>query len=269
MPRYRRSILALAVGLGPALAQTPPLELRLAPAERGEYGACMLRAGREPAAAFEQALAWRDFGGAEAARHCAAVALFHLGQPAQAALRLEQLATDMPAFPPGWRAEILGQAGQAWLAARQPARAHAALGAALALAPAAVELWIDRAQAAFAAALYWEAIDDLNRALELDPDRAEALAFRAAAYRFLDSLDLALEDAERALGLAPDLAEARLERGILHRLRGNIAAARADWLAVLLIDPDSPAADAARDHIERLELKLEADPRPRPPAPRR
>jgi tetratricopeptide (TPR) repeat protein len=250
----------------PAAAQTqrPAARFNAEPSAAEQYKRCLARAEREPLDAFEDALAWRDRdrGGGDAAKHCAAVAMLNLGRPAVAAERLEQLAQEMRARPPGLRAEMLGQAGQAWLDARQPEHAYAVLTAAIDLAPRDVELWIDRAQALAAKANYWEAIDDLNRAIDLDPRRADAFVFRAVSYRYVDSLELAADDIERAAALAPQLPEVWLERGILDRLRGDAAAARRNWLQVLVLDPDGPAGDAARSNIELLELKLDDKPAP-------
>ncbi len=267
--------LASALALGPAAsAQTRNSprgfpELEQSPAEASRYNRCLARARARPVEGFEDALAWRDVGGGDPARHCAAVALLFLGRPEEAGERLEQLGQAMRARAPELRAQVLGQAGQAWLEAGRPERAHAAISAALAINPDDVELWIDRSQALAAAQNYQEAIDDLTRALAIDAaqgggGRADALAFRAAAHRYADDLDRAFADAERAVKLAPTLPEAWLERGILHRLRGDAPAARADWLRVLVLDGDGPSGDVARANIERLEHKLDDQPANRP-----
>ncbi|MBI3453696.1 MAG: hypothetical protein HY057_12875, partial [Rhodospirillales bacterium] len=226
----------------------------------GRYETCLARAAREPAEAFEDALAWADIDGGDAARHCATVALLNQGHAKAAAERLETLAARMRAAPARLRADVLAQAGQAWLAAPDPARAYAALSAAIDFAPGNPDLWIDRAETLAAAANYWEAIDDLNKAIDLNPRRGDAFAFRAAAYRYVDSLELAADDAERAVEFSPRLPEAWLERGIVRRLKGDIRGARADWLQVLLLDAEGPAGDVARANIERMELKI--DPKP-------
>lgn len=238
-------------------------------AEGARYDRCLEQAAKEPAEAFEEALAWTSQGGAEAARHCAAVALLYNGQPEAAATRLEQLAQDMRLHTPARRAEVLAQAGRAWLEGRNTARAVAVFTTAQELAPDNPELWIDRAEAYAAAENYWEAIDDLNHAVELDRRRADAYAFRAAAYRMVKETNLAMEDASRAVELNGQLPDAWLERGILNRLKGDVPAARRDFLQVLVLDPDGPAGDAARANIERMELKLGDEPAPTAPRRRR
>jgi tetratricopeptide (TPR) repeat protein len=262
------SIVVALLAAAPAAAQQqlePFPGLATSLEEVAAYQRCVAEAEKDPAEGFEQALAWRDAGGGNAARHCVAVALFHLGQPAPAAVRLEQLAESARAVPPVVRARVLAQAGDLWLLSGDLERAHAALTTALQLAPDQPDLYVDRAATLAAARNYWEAIDDLNKALDIEPRYGVAFAFRAAAYRFVDSLDLAADDAEQAVRLAPDLPEGWLERGILKRLRGDAAGARADWLRVLMLDPDGAAGDAARANIERLEYRLEDKPANLPP----
>jgi tetratricopeptide (TPR) repeat protein len=228
-----------------------------------------MMAQKTPGDGFEEALAWQAQGGAEAARHCAAVALLYNNQPEAAAVRLEQLAQDMRLQPPGRRAEVVAQAGRAWLEGRNASRAVAAYSAALELSPDNPEIWIDRAEAYASVGNYWEAIDDLNHAVELDRRRVDAYTFRAAAYRLVNEYGLAMEDASKAVELNPRLADAWLERAILNRLRSDVPAARRDFLQVLVLDPDGPAGDAARANIESMELKLGNDPPATMPARRR
>lgn len=264
----RLSILCFLLLLSaPAAAQRfePAPELATDPREIAAYQRCLAEAERNPADGFEQAMQWRDSTGSNAARHCVGVALFYLGQPAAAADRLEQLGLGMKAAAPEIRARILDQAGTAWLAGREPERANAVLTTAIALAPDQADLYVYRAAVLASAANYWEAIDDLNKAIDLQPRYGVAFAFRAAAYRYVDSMSLAEEDAEQAVRLAPGLPEAWLERGIVRRLKGDAKGARGDWLQVLVLDADGPAGDTARANIERLEFRLDQAPANLPP----
>ncbi len=220
-----------------------------------EYDQCIELAMREPEVGFERAMAWRDLGGGIAARHCVAVALYGLGHFGESALRLERLVQENA--DAGLRISLLGQAGNAWLMAGEIERANAALTAGLELAPNNIDLLIDRSLVLAAAENYWETVDDLNRALDIDPDNSDALIFRASAYRYLDSLDLAADDVNRALEMDGDHVAAFLERGNIRRLRGDDAGAREDWLQVTKLAPDSPAADAARRNLEKLDIKPE------------
>ncbi|MBV8167769.1 MAG: tetratricopeptide repeat protein [Alphaproteobacteria bacterium] len=220
-----------------------------------DYDDCLRQIGQDPAAAFDASNSWAERGGGSRARHCGALALLKMEQYDQAAMRLEQLATDMARGEGDMVPEVLSQAAQAWLLARKPARANAALTAALKLRPRDVELLIDRAVVLAEAKNYWEAIDDLNRALELDPRRADAYVLRASAYRYVDSLELATEDLSRALTLDPRNMDALAERGIVRRLTNDPNGARQDWLTVLRTAPESPAADVARNNLEKMDLK--------------
>ena len=222
-----------------------------------DYADCMTLARSQPEQAFENATAWEGVGGAEAARHCAAVALLGLGHYGEAAGRLQALAEAVKGPQAGLRPGLLAQAGQAWMLAAEPLRAYAVQSAALKLEPENVELWIDRAVTLATAENYWEAIDDLNEAESLAPARADILIFRASAYRFVEANDLALEDVDRGLSLDPNNPEGLLERGILRRLKGDEAGARADWLKTLTVAPGSPAAQAAQANLEALDVKAE------------
>jgi tetratricopeptide (TPR) repeat protein len=215
-----------------------------------DYDGCMQRVGERPEEALEGALAWEQAGGGNAARHCAAMALAALGNFADAADQLESLGWDLSAdTPDATRAQVLAQAGQFWLDARQFAKADALLSAAIDLAPRDAEIRIDRAMVHAAAGRYQDAIIDLSAGILLDPGSAEALVLRASAFRQTGRAAEASEDVERALAMAPNDPGALLERGILRRAAGDGEGARADWRAVVKHHPESPAAEAARKHL--------------------
>jgi tetratricopeptide (TPR) repeat protein len=211
---------------------------------------CVAFARANPKEGLERAQLWKDEGGGFAADHCIAMALFQLADYQGAARRFEALATAMLGLPAPQRALALDQAGQAWLDAREPARAKADFDAALALNGEDAELLIDRAEASAALRQYWDAIDDLNRAIELAPGRADAYIYRGTAYRYLDALDLAMDDIEHGLALAPDASLGLLERGNLRRLKGDLAGARQDWRRVTELAPNTPQAKAAKVNLE-------------------
>src|SRR5689334_4352617 len=139
----------------------------------------MRLAKHDPAAAQKLALSWHERGGAHPADHCAAVALIGLKKYKEAATRLEGLAQAMNSAPPGLKAEVLDQAGQAWGLAGDPVRAYAAAGAAVALQPSDPDLLIDRAAAAASAGFLDKALEDLDQVLKGDPGRVDALIYRA------------------------------------------------------------------------------------------
>jgi tetratricopeptide (TPR) repeat protein len=240
-----------------------------AEADAETYARCMKLAQNDPGAAQRLALSWRQRGGAHPADHCAAVALIGLGKYREGAMKLEALERVMTKAPTALRAEVLDQAGQAWLLAGDPQGAYATAGKAVALLPGDPELRIDRAEAAASAGLYDQAIADLDIVLKKDPNRVEALIYRAAAYRALDRLDPALADIDKALTYTPDSAPALLERGNIRRLKDDPAGARRDWRRVGEISPGSQADMAARVNLDRLaqdpNAALPAAVKPSPP----
>jgi tetratricopeptide (TPR) repeat protein len=221
------------------------------------YVACMSLARENPERGYRQAIDWRNSGGGQAARHCEAVAILELGLYAEAARQLEGLAGAAAAKGGTLKSDLLGQAASAWMIAGKPDAAYAAQTAALEIAPDDVELLIDRSISLASTRKYRLAIIDLDRALEIDPRRPEALVFRASAYRRLESFDRAKDDIERALVIDPGRPEGLLERGIILHHEGDAKSARRDWLKVLDLAPWSPAAEAARRNIERLDVKVE------------
>ena len=223
------------------------------PIDGGNYEKCMRRARTDPDQGLETALAWQERGGGVAARHCAAVSLIRLGQYAQAAQRLKALAGDMKDAGAADRAAILAQAGTAWFQAGDFTRAHAMQSAALALSPGDPEILIDRALTLAGEKKYWEAIDDLNQVVNADSDNFAALALRASAYRFVDVLGLAREDAAAAYRLAPERPEILLEYGIILRLAGDFDGARRHWLTLIRLHDGTPAADVTRRNLARMD----------------
>lgn len=219
-----------------------------------EYAACMRLARILPEEGFESALAWADIGGEGAAQHCAAVALFSMGQIREAAVRFEELAQTIQVNV-ALRSDLLAQAGQAWHQAGEIDRAYRTYSVALKLTPRAPQIRIDRAMVLAEFGRYGEAIDDLDVALDVDAGMVDALVLRASAYRYLDALELAFKDISRALELSPRHPEALLERGIVARLQGRPDDARYDWLALLRFHEGTPAANAARRNLEILDVK--------------
>jgi tetratricopeptide (TPR) repeat protein len=272
--KFRRNAAALlallplagaAAAAESAKSPTAPAVPRNAEADAATYDRCLKLAKQDPSAAQRLARAWHERGGAHPADHCAAVALFGLKQYKEAADRLEALARDMTKAPAGLRADVLDQAGQAWLLAGDPVRAFAASGEAVSLQPNDPDLLVDRAEAAASAGYLDKAVADLDHALKIDPGRVDALIYRASANRALERLDPALVDVEKALAEAPNSVPALLERGNIRRLKGDAKGAREDWERIGQLAPGSQADMAARANLERLDLSQDGSPgSPRP-----
>lgn len=228
----------------------PPSPPRLVEGPEADRCFELLREDPEGARAF--AAQWESTGGGEGARHCGALALLDLGEPARAAAQLEALARESQADAAP-RAAVLAQAAQAWLIAGDAGRAVGATSAALALMPDDPDLLLDRAGSLGILGRYAESLGDLDRALALD-SRPEALVLRAAALRHLDRQEPARRDIERALAMAPDNVEALLERGILRQLTGDTEGARMDWERAIELAPTSVAADLATQNLALSEF---------------
>ncbi len=231
----------------------PPVPPRVA--EGQEYEQCLDLLETDPTSAAALAGGWTN-GGA-GATHCLALSKIALGQPADGAALLEQLAGLSDAAP-AVRAIVYGQAAQAWLMADEGGRAYAAATRALVLLPDDTDLLIDRATLATTLERFADAVADLNIVLAHEPDRTDALTLRAAALRHLDKLDAAQAEITRALAIDPDYPEALLERGILRQRGGDPDGAREDWERVMELAPDSPSGDLAEQNLALLEAGPDA-----------
>ena len=229
----------------------PPLPPRIAQGDA--YERCLAMLPADPQGARTTAESWVTAGGGEAAEHCLALAYIALGEPEEAAARLQRLASGSKA-PGAARAALFDQAGQAWLMAGDPNAAFTAASEAVALAPDTPDLRVNRAVAAEALARWGVAEADLTQALAAEPRRADALVLRGAARRHLDRLAAAQDDIDRALALDAQNVEALLERGILRQRRNDPTGARADWERAIALAPDSQAADLAQQNLALLEV---------------
>jgi tetratricopeptide (TPR) repeat protein len=261
------ALLLVAVGVGgawewgfwaadPDSAQTdaklpiPPVPPRIAQGD--DYEHCLAMLPDDPEGAQALAETWQTAGGGDGADHCLALARIELGDTAEGAGLLDHLGETSHSSAAA-RAEIYGQATQAWLMSGDPAHAFASSTRALALSPDDADLLIDGAVAAGAMDRWQDALDDLTHALDVDPQRPDALVLRGAAWRHLGQLDLARDDVDRSLELDPQNAEALLERGILRQRRDDTSGARADWEQAITIAPDTPTADLAQQNLALLE----------------
>ncbi len=226
----------------------PPVPPRIANSD--QYDRCMDMLADDPSGAEALATSWR--GGGEAASHCHALAQIELGNPAAGAALLITLATTSQS-PPGARAEMFGQAAQAWTMAGDAPRALDAATQAITLAPEDPDLRVTHAIAALALHQDQAADEDLSDALDADPKRTDALVLRATARRHLGHLADAEADIDKALALDSENPDALLERGIIRERRGDLAGARTDWEKVEDLSPDTPTGDLAQQNLALLD----------------
>ncbi len=187
---------------------------------RERYVQCLRLVETDPTAAYESALGWRSEGGGSPARHCIASALIKLGQFAEGASRLEATVSAPDAGDEVIRADLLGQAGGAWLQADEPAEAERVLTQALLLRPGDADILVDRAIAYALQGQFRSAVEDLSIALASRPSDLDALRLRANAWAELGRYEDAARDVARGLAFAPDDVELLLVRGRVRQALG-------------------------------------------------
>src|SRR5438105_78712 len=143
------------------------------------YEHCLASVKRDAVAALSEAEQWSAGGGGAASLHCAGLALVELRRYGEAAQAMENAARITAGTAA--KADLLDQAGNAWLLAGEPAQAETALTTALGLAPKDEDILADRARARGAAKNWSGAFADLTAVIALDPDRADVYVLRASA----------------------------------------------------------------------------------------
>jgi tetratricopeptide (TPR) repeat protein len=216
------------------------------------YARCLDLVKRDAGRALEAANAWAGAGGGAAALHCSALALTAQRRYPEAAAKLDEAAHDAMAGDASVRAQLLDQAGNAWMLAGRADKAVASLSGALAFAPNDADLEFDRARARAMAKDWAGAETDLTAIIAADPNRADVLVLRASARHAQGRRADARADLERALGVYPDYPDALVERGEMKLEAGDRQGAAADWQQVLRDAPNSDAGAAARAHLGEL-----------------
>jgi tetratricopeptide (TPR) repeat protein len=215
----------------------------------------------DPVAAAETANAWHANGGGALARQCAGLAYAAQGRWAQAALAFEQAAREADAAQEIAAANLWIQAGNARLAAGEPAAAIAAIDRALVsgmlTGPAKGEARLDRARANVAAGDTVAARADLDEALKLVPEDPLAWLLSASLARRMGQMERAQVDIAEAARRSPDDASVALEAGRIALAAGAPAAARLAFESAVKVQPGSEAARAAQGELDRLEGEVQ------------
>lgn len=189
-----------------ALLQAGPAPGSAAAVAQQRFAQCIQLIEDDAVRAYEEAMAWAAEGQAVGAYRCAALALVGQNRFDEGARRLDSLGSAVNPAETALRAELFSQAGNAWLLAREPARARSSFTRALTTIesdPSQLpDLLIDRSRAYAMEADWRHAEEDLSRALDIRADDALALRLRAAARMHQRAFDLAETDAQRAFTLA-------------------------------------------------------------------
>jgi hypothetical protein len=232
-------ILPLLIVQAAALPPTSPVPTEVA---------CAAFAARDPAAARGSAERWQTAGGGAAARACIADSYAREGNWPAAAAAFEAAAHDTEtARQPA--ARFWAQAGNAWLAAGDAARARAALDAALAAGTLTGldlgEAQLDRARALVAAGNTAAARIDLDLALKNAAADPLAWLLSATLARRTGDLSRARTDIAGALARAADDASVQLEAGNIAAASGDEPGARRAWTEAARLAPGRPAGRSA------------------------
>lgn len=223
---------------------------------------CLRLAVTRPADAIEVAEGWlakaktaQDRAGA---RQCHALALTGIGGWAEAAPLFLAAREDTPTTQADERARLAALAGNAGLAAQDPAGALTSLELARedsaqgsdSKLRSAIE--VDRASALVALNRAAEAATALAEARVADPTNAEAWLLSATLSRRQGDLAAAQTQIEKAAALLPVDPEIGLEAGVIAMLLGHEEAARKSWQSVISAAPGSDAAKTAQGYIDQL-----------------
>ena len=224
------------------------------PAER--YERCIDLAVSDPGKAEAEAAAWRLAGGGFLARQCLGMAYTASNNFNAAAGAFSDAARDAEVAKDARSANYWAQAGNAWLAAGDPAKARTAIDAALAAGAlkglALGEAHLDRARAAVAGNDLAGARGDIDKALETAADDPLAWLLSATLARRGNDLPRAQTDIAEALKRSPDDASVQLEAGNIAAAAGDEAGAKRGWQKAESLAPDSPAGAAARAALSQF-----------------
>ena len=225
-------------------------------AEPPRYTQCMDLATSDPTAAITIAGAWRIDSGGMLARQCLGVAYANLQRWPAAAAAFEEAAHDAETAKDPRAANYWQQAGNAWLAAGDPAKARADLDAALATSTlsglALGEAHLDRARVLVAQKELENARADLDRAIEEAPADPLAWLLSATLARRQNDLPRARKDITEALRRSADDASVQLEAGNIAAASQDEAGARTAWSRAIELSPGSPTATAARTALAQF-----------------
>jgi tetratricopeptide (TPR) repeat protein len=260
-------LLALALTLQ-TVDSLPPTT---ATAIDARYKACLNLATTDPKAAENEAESYRLSGGGAKARECLGLAFAREERWREAATSFEGAAHDADAAKDILVAKYWAEAGNAWLAASEPVKAHAALDAALAPGTLAGqdkgEALLDRSRALVAAGEMKGARVDLDGALDNAPDDPLAWLLSATLARRMGDLPRAKGDIAEALKRSADDASVQVEAGNIAALDGDADGAKTAWQQAIKLAPGSPMAANARRALAQFDTP-DAAPAPAvPPTP--
>lgn len=243
----------------PAPAKPAPAPAGPAAPVQDRYEHCLDLATTDPNAAEAAAGRWQYAGGGFFAGQCLGMAYAHQQRWSAAAAAFEGAARAAEKAGDTRSANYWAQAGNAWLAAGDAAKARAALDAALAggtlKALPRGEAHLDRARAMVAAGDLENARDDIDRALADVPEDPLAWLLSATLARRMEQVPRARTDIAQALRLGGDDPAVQLEAGNIAALTGDEAGAKAAWRQAVTLRADSVPGKAAAAALTQFEAR--------------
>lgn len=223
---------------------------------------CLDLAMTRPSEAIEVAQNWlagaKSMKDRAGAKQCHAMAMVRIEGYAEAAPLFLSAREDTPANEADERARLAALAGNALLAAGQPAEALGALDLARSDALNGLDakqrggIEIDRARALVALDRPVEAAAALAEARIAAPANHQGWLLSATLARRQGKLAEAQIYIEQAAQLFPVDPEIGLEAGVIAVLAGRDDAARKSWLSVIKAAPGSPSAKTAQAYLDQL-----------------
>ena len=248
-------LLALAAvqASGQTPAQAGPLDIRTDRLQR-----CIALVQTDPAAARAEAQRWRAAGGRFAARECAGLAYAAEKAWPAAAGEFEEAARAAQLAKNAGAATYWAQAGNAWLAAADPAKARAALDSALTAGTLTGlplgEAQLDYARALVATGDLESARTDIDLALVNAADDPLAWLLSATLARREGNPARAKKDISEALRRSSDDASVQLEAGNIAALAGDEAGAREAWGQAARLAPNTPVGRSAVTALRQFDV---------------
>lgn len=217
---------------------------------------CIELAIADPARGIAEAERWKQAGGNFLTHQCRGMAYAAQQRWLSAADAFETAAREAEVARDARAPNYWAQAGNAWLAAGDAAKARAALDAALATGTLTGlelgEAHLDRARTLVAAGDLAGARADLDKALVHAAADPMAWLLSANLARRMGDIPLAKTHIARALERAADDASVQLEAGNIAAVARDEAGAKAAWTRAAQLAPDGPIGRSARAALEQF-----------------
>lgn len=248
-----------------AAAQAAPVEPRLPVSLADRYQQCVgLATGNDPKAGEADAVRWQQANGKFFARQCLGIALANQGKWQAAAQAFEAAADEAEVAHDVRASRFWSQAGNAWLAAGNPAKARTALDAALA---AGTLEGMERGEAAFDRARALVVLGDLpsarvdmDLAIKLEPKDPLIWLSSATLARRMHDIPRAKQDIIEAYKLSADDASVNFEIGNIAAASGDANGARMAWSDAQRLGKDGPVGKAATQALAELNAPAKKNP---------